>query len=97
MDIIRVIILEKNIDDDLWPELILAITYVKNNWPTRAVQNLTPHEAYTHKLPNLSHLQVLDSTIYVFLYQKEWMLNLEKWAPKVLKGILIGYNDHKIY
>ena len=45
MDITRATILEENIDDDLWPELVLAMTYVKNNRLTRAVQNLSPHEA----------------------------------------------------
>ena len=57
IDMTRATILKRNIDDDLWPKLILAMTYVKNNRPTRAVQNLSPYEAYTHKLPDLSHLQ----------------------------------------
>lgn len=37
MDITRATILESSIDDDLWPELILEMTYVNNNWPTRVL------------------------------------------------------------
>ncbi len=47
MDITRATIFEGNIDDDLWPELVLAMTYVKNSQPTKALQNLSPYEALT--------------------------------------------------
>ena len=97
MDMTRATILEGNSDDDLWPELVLAMMYVKNNRPTRAVQNLSPHEAYTHELPDLSHLRVLGSTVHVFLHEEEETLKSEKWAPKALKGILVGYDGHTIY
>lgn len=90
-------ILKGNIEDDLWPELILAVTYIKNNWPTKALQNLSSYELYTHKLPDPSHLQVLGLTVYVFLHKKEQMLKLEKWAPRALKGTLVSYNGHTIY
>ena len=56
IDMTKATILEKNIDDDLWPELILAIMYVKNNWPTRAIQNLSSYKVYIYELSNLFHL-----------------------------------------
>lgn len=93
----QILILEDNIDDDLWPELILAMTYIKNNQPTKAIQDLSPYKGYTHKIPNLSHLQILSSIVYVFLHKEEQMLKSEKWAPKALKEILLGYNGHTIY
>lgn len=31
INITRVTILKKNIDNNLWPELVLAINYMKNN------------------------------------------------------------------
>lgn len=56
MDMTKATILEKNNNDNLWPKLILAMMYVKNNWFTRVIQNLSFHETYTHKFPNLSYL-----------------------------------------
>lgn len=37
MNMTKMTIFEKNIDNDLWPELILTMTYIKNNWPTKAL------------------------------------------------------------
>ena len=93
----RATILEGNIDDDLLPELVLAMTYVENNRPTRALQNLGPYKVYTHKLPDLSHLRVLGSTVYAFLLEEEQTLKSEKWASRALKRTLVGYDGHTIY
>lgn len=47
---IRVIILEKNIYDDLWLELILVIIYIKNNQLIKAIQNcISPHKVCIYK------------------------------------------------
>lgn len=97
MDMTMTIILEDNIDNNLWPKFLLAITYVKNNWPIRAFQDLSPYESYIHKPSDLAHLQILGSMVYVFLYKEERTLKSEKWAPRVLNGTLVGYNSHTIY
>ena len=57
MDMTRATILEGNIDDKLWPELVLGRTYIKTKRPTRALaNNISPHEAHFHEQPDLSHL-----------------------------------------
>ncbi len=55
IDITRATMLEGNIDDDLWLEIVFAMTYVKNCRPTKALQNLNPHEAHFQERPYLSH------------------------------------------
>lgn len=97
MDITRAKILEGNIDDDLWPELIINTTYIKNCRPTRALNNLSPHKAHFHKQLNLTHLRVLGSTVYVLLHEEERSMKSEKWTPRALKETLVGYNGHTIY
>ena len=98
MDMTRATILERNIDDDLWPELVLTMTYIKNNRPTRALQgNISPHEVSTKEAHNLAHLRVLGSTVYVLLHEEERSMKPEKWAPRVLKRVLVGYDGHTIY
>ena len=42
----RATIFERNIDDVLWTELVLAMMYIKNSWPAKALQNLSPYEAF---------------------------------------------------
>ena len=98
MDMTRTTILEDNIDDHLWPKLVLAMTYVKNSPPTKALlQNLSPYKALTRDRLEISHLRILGSTVYVFLHEEERTLKLENWVPKALKGTLVGYDGHTIY
>ena len=97
MDMTRARILEGNIDDELWPELVLAMTYVKNSQPTRTLENISPHEAHFHKQPNWAHLRILGSTVYVLLHKEERLMKSEKWATRALKRILVGYDGHTIY
>lgn len=93
----RATILESNIDDELWPELVFAMTYIKNSRPTRALQNLSPHEVHFHEQPNLTHLRILGSTVYVLLHKEERLMKSEKWVPRALRGTLVGYDGHTIY
>lgn len=74
----RATILKANIKDELWQELVLTITCIKNNHPIRVLANLTPPEAHFYKKPELSHLQILGSTVYILLYKKEHIMNSEK-------------------
>lgn len=97
MDMTRAKILEENIDDDLWPEIILARTQVKNVRPTHALEGGNPHQALFDKLPNVNHLRVLGSTVYVFIHEEERNLKSEKFEARALKGTLVGYDGHTIY
>ena len=99
MDMTRATILEGNIDDELWPEIVLAMTYIKNNRPTKALpSNSTPHEVQNpENTTDVSHLRVLGSTVYVFLHGEERSRKSEKWAPRALKGTLVGYDGHTIH
>ena len=97
MDMTRAIILEGNIDNELWPELVLAMTYIKNSRLTKALQNLSPHKTLIRDHPNISYLRILGSTVYVFLHEEERSLKSKKWAPRALKETLVGYNGHTIY
>lgn len=97
MDITRTMILKENINNDLLPKLVFAITYIKNSRQTRALQNISLYKAYFHEQPNLTHLQILSSTAYVRLYKEKSLIKSEKWAPRALKKTLIGYDRYTIY
>lgn len=98
IDITRTTTLERNIKDELWPELVLAITYIKKNRLTRALtNNLSPYKAHFCKKPNFSHMQILGSTVYILLYKKERTIKSEKWALRVSKRTLISFDGHIIY
>ena len=99
MDITRATIPEGNFDDKLWPEIIFTMTYIKNNFPIKALASNT----ILYKAPSqenttdVSYFCVLDSTIYVFFHKKERSRKSKKWATKVLKIALMGYDGHTIH
>ena len=78
MYIIKAIILESNINDDLWPKLILVIIYIQNSRPTQALKNISPYKAHFHKQLNQAYLQILGSTVYILLHEEEHLIKSEK-------------------
>ncbi len=93
----RATILEGNIDDDLWPEIIFAMTQVKNVRPTNVLEGGNPHQALHNSPPSINHLRVLGSMVYVFIHEKKRNLKSEKFEARALKSTLIGYDGHTIY
>lgn len=53
IDIIQAIILGNNLDDDLWPEIILAKTYIKNISSSKAM-----NQNNTYLAQNNAHLNI---------------------------------------
>ena len=98
MEMVRVTILEGGIDDTLWPEVVLAMTHVKNLRPTRALEGaISPIGKQENTQPSLQHLRVLGSTVYVFLHEEERTLKSAKWDARALKRQLVGFDGHTIY
>lgn len=83
MEITCLTILKGNINDNLWPKIILAITYVKNFRLTKALEGGKPYQALNKKKPDLSYLQILVSTVYVLIHKEEYTLKSEKWPYKL--------------
>ena len=79
IDMTRATILERNIEDELWPELVLTMTYIKNNRPTRTLQNnISPYKAYSKEALNLTQLQIFGSTVYVLPHKEKRSIKSEK-------------------
>lgn len=94
----RAIILEGNIKDKLWSELVLTIIYIKNSCLTKTLAiNLSLYEAHFHKKSDLLYLQILGHTIYILLYKEKHPIKLKRWALRALKRILVGFNGYTIY
>jgi hypothetical protein len=97
LDMARATILEGNIPDCLWPEVILAMGHTKNCRPTSALNGLSPYEKRHGKSPKISHLRVLGSTVYVFIHEDERSSKSAKFEARAQKGMLVGYDGHTIY
>lgn len=79
MEMVRATILEGDMDNTLWPEVVLAMTHLKNLWPTQALEGaISPFEKQENTQPSFQHLRVLGSTVYVFLHKEERTLKSAK-------------------
>ena len=86
MEIVRAIILERELDETLWLEVVLPMTHIKNLRPMQALErSISPAEMHDKDFPNLHHLRILGSTVHIFLHKEEWTLKSAKWDTKVLK------------
>lgn len=95
---VQAMILEEDIDNNLWPEIVLAMIHVKNLQPTRALKSsISPIEMQDQALLTLQYLWILGSNIYIFLYEEEQSLKSAKWEARALKNKLVGFDGHIIY
>lgn len=79
MDMAQAIILEKNLIDDSWPEIILVMTYIKNIYLIKALENNNILFNTLHiKDSNITYIYIFGSIRYVFFHKEEQLLKLEK-------------------
>ena len=72
---------------DFWAETVCTAAYTCNRCPSRAVQTMTPEEAWSGKRPNVSHLRVFGCIAYA----KVPDARRTKLDAKAIKCLLLGY------
>ncbi|KAI5334921.1 hypothetical protein L3X38_025054 [Prunus dulcis] len=78
---------EKGMPYFLWTEAVHTAVYLLNRCPTKALNNITPFEAYSGRKPGIAHLKVFGFLCYVHV-PTELRHKLE---PKSTKGVFVGY------
>lgn len=75
------------------------MTIIKNNCLTKALPfNTTPYKAQSQETTiNMSQLNVLDSTRYLYLDNEKQLYKSEKQALRALKKSLVSYDYHTIH
>ena len=78
---------EKGIPYFLWGEAVHTAVYLLNRCPTKALDNITPFEAYSGRKPGIAHLKIFGSLCYVHVPTQL----RHKLEPKSMKGVFVGY------
>ena len=73
----------------LWAEACNTAVYVQNRCPHRVLGMSTPEEAFTGKKPDISHLKIFGSFVYIHV-TKDAGKKLELTAEV---GIFVGYTE----
>ncbi|KAL0375441.1 UNVERIFIED_CONTAM: Retrovirus-related Pol polyprotein from transposon RE1 [Sesamum radiatum] len=79
---------EKHLPKAFWAEAVYTAVYLLNRCPTKAVQNMTPIEAWSGRKPSAKHLRVFGSICYVHIPTEK----RHKLEEKTEKGIFLGYS-----
>ncbi|KAK4387768.1 Retrovirus-related Pol polyprotein from transposon RE2 [Sesamum angolense] len=88
MEMARSMLQEKHLPKVFWAEAVYTAVYLLNRCPTKAVQNMTPIEAWSGKKPSAKHLRVFGSICYVHIPIEK----RHKLEEKTEKGIFLGYS-----
>jgi len=72
-----------------WARAIKTAAYVRNRTYVKAI-GMTPYEAFTGKKPDLDHLRIFGSRLYVYNDAKD----RQKLDDRGLEGILVGYGEN---
>ena len=86
-EMIRSMLAESQAPKRFWAEALSTATYLRNRSPTSALNEMTPHEAWTGDKPNVEHLRVFGCTAYAHIPKDE----RQKLDPKARKCIMLGY------
>ena len=85
VEMARSLLKGKDLPNQYWAEAVASTVYFLNFSPTKAVQNITPYEAWKGTKPTVSHLKVFSSIAYALLDSQ----NRKKLDEKLMKCIFI--------
>lgn len=91
MDIGRCLMREAKIHRRYWPEIMKTAGYLKNRTIANTIENKTPYEIFFGIKPNVEHLKIYGSRVYVRVPE---VLRKSKWDDKAQVGVLVGYNEN---
>ena len=88
MGVAQVMLHDQGLPIHLWAEACNTAVYVQNRCPHRILGMSTPEEAFSGKKPDISHLRIFGSPVYIHVTKEK--KNLE---PTLEVGIFVGYTD----
>ena len=86
IEAVRAMLSSSSLPHKFWAEALSTAVYLKNRSYTKAVINMTPHEAWNGRRPSVKHLRVFGCTAYSHIPKDE----RSKLDPKAR---LLGYSN----
>ena len=97
MEVAKEMLHDQDIPMHLWAEAARTTVYVQNCTPHRVLENKTPKEVFSGKKPEVSHIRIFGSPMYIHILKEK----RTKLDPSGKKGIFVGYSEsskaYKIY
>jgi hypothetical protein len=87
VEMARAMIHAQGLGYEFWAEAVCNAAYIRNRCPTRALQDMTPEEAWSGKKPHVSHLRVFGCIAYAKVPDEK----RTKLDAKATKCLMLGY------
>ncbi len=89
MEMARCMVKSQALPHSCWLEAVMCATYVLNRCPTKALQSITPYEAWHGRKPSVAHLHVFGCLAYALVRGQ----HRKKLDDKAVKWIFVGYGS----
>ena len=89
VEMTRSMLIDSKLPHRFWAEALATAAYLRNRCPTKAVDGMTPHEAWTSVKPTVKHFRVFGCDAFVHIPRDE----RHKLDSKSKKCILLGYGE----
>ena len=94
VETVRSMLIDSKLPHKFWAEALATAAYLRNRSPTKAVDGMTPHEAWTNVKPTVKHVRVFGCDAFVHIPKDE----RHKLDSKSKKCILLGYGEgYRLY
>src|ERR1700737_484 len=90
LTMIRPMMTTANLPRILWGETLATATYIRNRLPTRALDTMTPHEAWFGEKPQIKHLRTFGCVAYAHIPHEK----TNKLDDRGKLCCFIGYNGN---
>ena len=85
----RAMLHDQGLPIHLWAEACNNAVYVHNRCPHRILGMSTPEEPFSGKKPDISHLRIFGSPVYIYVTND----SRKKLEPTAEVGIFVVYTD----
>ncbi|EOY27713.1 Uncharacterized protein TCM_029495 [Theobroma cacao] len=88
LNMARRLLFEKSMPKEFWAKAANTVVYLQNILPTKALEKLTPYEAWYNVKPTVNHLKVFGCICYVHVPKAK----RTKLKPKAELRVFLGYS-----
>jgi transposase InsO family protein len=87
VEMARSMIHAQKLDKSFWAEAVVNTVYTNNRCPTRALEHMTPEEAWSERKPSVAHMRVFGCLAYAMVPDEK----RGKLDAKGTKCLFLGY------
>lgn len=85
----RCMLIASGMPPSFWAEAILTANYIRNRCVTRSLSDGTPHEKWTARRPDVSHLRTFGSKVFIL----NKLPDKRKFNSRGIPGNFVGYSE----